>query len=100
LLKPPISRIENNQASLKAEDAEKLARFLNISITDLFSDDTPIISFSYNTIDKGYIHNHYEMQKEIIEKLAAARDFEVAALKEEVTYLRKQNELLINKIGK
>lgn len=95
-----ISRIENNQSKLKAEEAEKIAEVLQISISDLLSKDTPVISFSNNTIEKGYIHNHYEMQKDVVEKLSAARDYEIATLKEEINYLRKQNESLLHLIEK
>ena len=94
------SSIENNEAKLKAEDAEKLARSLGISIADFLSEDNPVISFSNNTIENGYIHNHFEMQNETIEKLAAARDFEISTLNEEVAYLCKQNQELFKLVGK
>lgn len=94
-----ISRLENNQGSLKAAEAEKLASVLGVSLTDLLSNENPVITFSNNTIEKGYIHNHYEMQKEFIEKISAEKTYEISILKEEIVYLRKQNEDLVKIIG-
>jgi transcriptional regulator with XRE-family HTH domain len=95
-----ISRLEKNEENLKAVEAEKLAQVLEVSLTDLLSNENPVISFSNNTIEKGYIHNHYEMQEKIIEKLNAEKNYEIAILKDEIAYLRKQNEQLINKLNK
>jgi hypothetical protein len=72
---------------------------LGISLTNLLSNENPVISFSNNTIEKGYIHNHYEIQKEFIEKMNAEKIYEISILKEEIVYLRKQNEGLVKIIG-
>ncbi len=94
-----ISRLETGQETLKAIEAEKLAQVLEVSLTDLLSNEAPVISFSNNTIEKGYIQNYYEMEKEFIEKINAEKNYEIAILKDEITYLRKQNEDLIKLLG-
>ena len=39
------------------------------------------------------------MQKEFIEKISAEKTYEISILKEEIVYLRKQNEDLVKIIG-
>jgi len=87
------SRIELNKTKLTTEVAEKIASILEISLMDLLSKDNPIVSFSNNTIDKGYIHNHYETQIEIYEKT-------IEFLKEELKEAKLREEKLLKMIEK
>ncbi|MBX2931681.1 MAG: helix-turn-helix transcriptional regulator [Chitinophagaceae bacterium] len=87
------SRIELNKTKLTTEVAEKIASILEISLMDLLSKDNPIVSFSNNTIDKGYIHNHYETQIEIYEK-------KIEFLKEELKEAKLREEKLLKMIEK
>lgn len=90
------SKLERNPKSLKADQAEKLAQLYDVTLTDILAGGVSI-SFSNNTIDKGYIHNHYE---ESIDKIVAAKDSEIKSLKEEIDYLREQNKKLLDLVGK
>ncbi len=87
------SRIELNKTKLTTEVAEKIASILEISLMDLLSKDNPIVSFSNNTIDKGYIHNHYETQIEIFEKT-------IEFLREELKEAKLREEKLLKMIEK
>lgn len=57
--------------------------------------DNPIVTFSNNTIDKAYIHNHYEFEKEILEKMISSRDSEIEHLKTQLIFLQNQNQQLL-----
>src|SRR6267154_603001 len=92
------SKIERNPKIIKAEQAEKLAELYGVGIGDILSQGVSI-SFTNNTIDKGYIHNHYD-QNSTIDKIIDAKDGEILVLKEQVEYLRKQNEQLLQLVGK
>lgn len=87
------SKIERNPKNLKAEQAEKLAKLYDVDVSDIISSDITI-SFSHNTIDKGFIQNHFE-QREMVDKAFAAKDEELKTLREQVEYLRKQNDQLL-----
>jgi hypothetical protein len=67
-------KLEQQPAKLTGEQADKLALLYKISITELLAMDNPVVTFSNNTIDKAYIHNHYEFEKEILEKMISSRD--------------------------
>jgi transcriptional regulator with XRE-family HTH domain len=92
------SRIENNLAKLKADDAEKLAAIFGVALADLLSKDNPIISFTNNQIEKGYIHNHYEMQKEAVEELLKSKDAQIKLLTAVLETGRKEREQLLTLI--
>ena len=94
------SKIERNPKSLRADQAEKLAQLYDVGLADLLSQGVTI-SFENNTIDKGYIHNHYEeFQKDALENILLAKDGEIQTLKEEIEFLRKQNGQLLEMLGK
>lgn len=61
------SRIELNKSKLDTEMANKIADILKVPLVDLISKENPVITFN-NNIDKGYIYNNYEIQKELYEK--------------------------------
>lgn len=87
------SKLEKNPKNLKAEQAEKLAKLYEMEVSDILSSDI-VISFTHNTIDKGYIHNHYD-QKEMIQVLLADKDKQIDFLKGEMDHIKKQNDQLL-----
>jgi len=90
------SRLERNPGDLTAEQAQKLADLYHISIADLLSDATPIITFKDSIKENtntnspsGYFQNQTNQ----------IHEGEVASLKAEIEYLRKQNMELLRLIG-
>ncbi|NCU04871.1 MAG: helix-turn-helix transcriptional regulator [Chitinophagaceae bacterium] len=86
------SRLERNPKNLTSEQAQKLADFYNVNIADLLTEATPTISFNDNKIEgsnNGYVGSIENDNRH------SANASEVSSLKEEIAYLRKQNEDLI-----
>jgi transcriptional regulator with XRE-family HTH domain len=84
------SRLERNPKNLTAEQAQKLAEFYNVSIADLLSETAPTLSFTDNKIgNNGYV-NSIENDNHV-----SANISEITSLKEEIAFLRKQNEELM-----
>lgn len=89
------ARIEHNPARIKAEHAQKLADLYQVSIANLLSEATPIITFQSGSIsnnthsaNNGYANsatNHFH-------------EGEVKALREQNELLRQQNAELMNLI--
>lgn len=90
------SKIERNPKNLRAEHVEKLAELYDVGVADILSSEGLTIHFSGH-IEKnnGYVHNNYEMQREVLDKIYAAKDGEILSLKEQVEYLKKQNDQLL-----
>lgn len=95
------SKIERNPKNLKAEQVEKLAELYDVSVADILSSEGLTIHFSGH-IEKnnGYVHNNYEMQRDVLDKIYAAKDSEIQTLKEQIEYLKKQNDHLLQLVGK
>lgn len=87
------SKIERNPKNLKVEQAEKLAKLYDVDVSDIMSSDITI-SFSHNTIDKGFIQNHFE-QKGMFDQVVQAKNEEIKILMEQVDHLKKQNDQLL-----
>jgi transcriptional regulator with XRE-family HTH domain len=87
------SRLEQHPEKVTAEQAQKLSELYKVSIANLLSEATPVITFKdsimKNTNGNGYVqtnNNHFH-------------DNQVKSLKEEIDYLRKQNLELMKLIG-
>lgn len=93
------SRLEQNPKKITKEQAEKLAELYNITIEQLLSNDTPIVSFHNNTIDKAFIQNYYETQKELLDTLIKEKDKQIDFLKSELETTKSQLANLLNKIA-
>ncbi|MGI8950158.1 MAG: helix-turn-helix domain-containing protein [Chitinophagaceae bacterium] len=87
------SRIELNKSKLTTEAAEKIADILEVPLSDLLSKENPIITFNNNKIEKGYIHNNFEIQKELYEAT-------INTLKEELASAKKREEHLLKLLEK
>lgn len=96
------ARLEQNNAKLGIDQAQILAEVLQVSLTDLISNDSPIISFvnkENGVIHKGYIHNNYEQKNDDENRLLAAKDSEIISLKEQIKYLQEQVTNLTSLLG-
>ncbi len=91
------SKLEKNPKNLKADQAEKLAALYELEVSDILSSDI-VISFTHNTIDKGYIHNNF-VEKGMIEKIITAKDGEIKTLRDQVDHLQKHIDQLMTVIG-
>jgi transcriptional regulator with XRE-family HTH domain len=83
------SRIEQDPSRITAEQAQKLSELYKVSIANLLSEATPVITFKENDFNdggNGFIQNQTNHRNEN----------EVKALKEEIEYLRQQNLELIS----
>lgn len=93
------SRLEQNPKKITKEQAEKLSDIYNITIEQLLSNDTPIVSFNNNTIDKAFIQNYYETQKELVDAVIKEKDSQIEFLKIELEKVRNELSQLMNKIA-
>jgi transcriptional regulator with XRE-family HTH domain len=88
------SRLEQQPNKITAEQAQKLSDLYKVSIANLLSEATPVITFKENTVTNntnavnGYIQSNTNHNNE-----------EVKALKEEIEYLRQQNTDLIKALS-
>lgn len=85
------SRLEQNPNKITAEQAQKLSELYKVSIANLLSEASPVLTFKDNTIStsaNGYIQNN-----------TIHSDTAVKLLKEEIEYLRKQNHDLLKLLG-
>lgn len=88
------SRLERNPKNLTSEQAQKLAEFYNVSIADLLTETTPTITFADNKIaNNAYVGN---IENDNHQSSSAS---EISSLKEEIIYLRRQNEELIKALA-
>lgn len=84
------SKLEKNPKNLKADQAEKLASLYEVDVADILSAGVTL-SFTQSNSNKGYgyVHNYFE-QKEVIDKIVAVKDEQIATLKGQVESLQKQ----------
>jgi transcriptional regulator with XRE-family HTH domain len=93
------SKIERYPRVLKAEQVEKLAQLYDVGVADILA---PSVSISFENTQKGYgyINNlNEEFQPEAFEKIIAAKDDQIKELKEQIEYLKKQNNQLLALLG-
>lgn len=90
------SRLERNPKSLTADQAQKLAEFYNVAITDILSESMPVLIFRDNKIESS--NNGYVGHIENDNRLSANADL-IASLKAELDFLRKQNLELIKALA-
>lgn len=69
------SKIENGAQKLTTERLKKIAEILEVPQEDLINDDLKIFNVYNNTIDKFYIENLQEENKELFKKLTEQLDF-------------------------
>ena len=76
------SRIETNQTKLDVDTVTKLADILGVSTTELLTSEPSVVNFAPNqgTQGIGHIENFYSFQKDLVEKVIAGKDEEIARL--------------------
>lgn len=94
------SKIERTPKIIDSEQAKKLAELYDVGVGDILSPGVTILFSNSTFSDKGYVHNlHEEIHNAALEKVIAAKDGEIKTLKEELDYLRKQNNQLLALLG-
>lgn len=89
------SRLEQNPSKITAEQAQKLSDLYKVSIANLLSEATPVITFKENAITNNSNSANGYNQSTTIQN----NENEVKVLKEEIEFLRKQNSELIKALG-
>jgi transcriptional regulator with XRE-family HTH domain len=95
LSKTTYARLEQSPSKITAEQAQKLSDLYQVSIANLLSEATPVITFkevtnsnNNNSANGGYFQN----------QSIHSHESEVNSLKEEIDYLRKQNADLLKMV--
>lgn len=84
------SRIETDKQKLSAAMLEKLAQVLGVSVPDITNNEPLIIQNNASNYGaQGRIENFYADQKDLYEKMIAAKDKEIERLTNQVESLLK-----------
>ncbi len=85
------SRIETNQQKLTADMLEHISKVLGVTIADITSNEPVIIqnNASNQGTQIGHNENFYADQKELYEKMVAAKDKEIERLSKQLETLMK-----------
>jgi transcriptional regulator with XRE-family HTH domain len=103
--------LENGETKLDLERLERIAEVLETSMEDLMRQDGIFIHQKIRETGTGSgtgnIYNNYGVDKEILDKLLAAKDEEIQILKdesqsqkEEIKYLKEKVDQLLGLVGK
>ncbi len=84
------SRIESENVKVTAERLKAIAQLLEVPSEYLISDDRPLLTFntSNNTIEKFYIENNSEFEKEYWNTI-------IKQYENQIKYLQGENERLM-----
>ena len=93
------SGYENNQIKISAEMLEKIAEVLEVSPLDLMNQQPAIINLQSNQGTQGIAHieNFYGVQKDMIDKLIASKDAEIASKDIEIQRMQKIIDSLLER---
>lgn len=97
--------LESGETKLDVERLERIAAILETSMEELLRPEGVIIhqeirDSGRGSASAGDIYNNFEADKEIWEKLIAAKDSEIQLLKDEVKYLKEKIDQLLEVVGK
>ena len=89
------SRIETNQRKLDTETLEKIAKELEVKPIDIISHEPAVVNFAPNNGLQGIrdMEIFYSFQKDLVEKVFASKDREIAILKDIITGLTEDKVL-------
>lgn len=88
------AKLEQSPTKITGEQAQKLADLYQVSIANLLSEASPIITFKEKAISGNTTANGYVQVQTVTNKAS-----EIDSLKQEIEYLRKQNIELLKIIG-
>lgn len=76
------SKIERNETKLTTDMLHRIAGILEVTPMDIMSNQPAIVNFQPNqgTQGIGHIENFYSFQKDLVEKMIASKDEEIARL--------------------
>jgi len=86
------SKIENGITPITTDRLEQIARALDVPVESVINGERRVFNLDNNTIDKFYIENLHEENKDAMQQT-------IDLLKEEVQYLKAQNETLLKMAG-
>ncbi|MBW4891115.1 helix-turn-helix transcriptional regulator [Mucilaginibacter sp. HMF5004] len=84
------SKIERNETKLTTEMMTKIAAVLDVSPMDIITNQPAIINFQPNQGTQhsfGFVENYISNQKELMDKLLASKDEEIARLQKTIDSL-------------
>ncbi|RZK10540.1 MAG: XRE family transcriptional regulator [Flavobacterium sp.] len=86
------SKIETNQIKLTADTLQKISEILCVSIQDIMSHYPVLVNFDFvnDKRNKGMQEKLPSLDKDLVEKLIAAKDNEIHYLRELVNGLLKE----------
>jgi transcriptional regulator with XRE-family HTH domain len=89
------SKIETGQTKLSVDVLNKIADVLGVSPEDIISNQPAIINFKLNS--SNHENNTHEKLTELVEKIIASKDSEIQHLKEIITSLLKDKEVMFQR---
>ena len=94
--------LENGETRLDLERLAQIAKELDTSMEDLISPDGVIINQEIKDTGHGSGFStgntyNYNIEKDILDKLLAAKDGEIQRLIDEIKYLKEKIDQLLNK---
>ena len=97
--------LENGETKLDLERLAQIAEILETTMEDLLKSEGVIIhqeirETGSGSASTGNIYNNYGVDKELLDKLLAAKDQENKLLREENKYLREKIDELMKVVGK
>ena len=90
------SKIESGQTRLDVDILKKLAEILGVSQADIINNQPTIINFEANNSNRDT--DHFYHKRDFVEKIIASKDSEIQYLKEIISSLIKDKELMLELI--
>ena len=86
------SKIENETTKLTTIRLEQIAKILDVPVETIINDEHQIFNLNNNHVEKFYIENLTEQKTELLERT-------IDILKEQLEYLKIQNQELLKLLG-
>lgn len=88
------SKLETGQTKLSADTLKKVAEILGVLPVDIISNQPAIINFESNHGAQGHVEHFYAYQREFVEKMVVSKDNEIQHLKDIITGLLRDKEMM------